>query len=187
MNGRRGSERPQMVLKPKIIAGIIPRFLAVLVPLGIVIAVGSSFLFLLGPWLIPVAILVVVVAIFLSYMNLRSREYRFYSDRAEFFEGFLNINQNVVRYERVTDITYNRSVWERLWGTGSILLNTAGTHRKELRIGYIENPEEVYGRVQDLVRGSGGYSGTEAYRRGSGGNRRPPSGGQYSGTRRRRR
>lgn len=105
-------------------------------------------------------------------MNLRAREYRFFKDRAEFYEGFLNINRKVVRYDRVTDVTYRRSVWERIWGVGSILLNTAGSYYRELRIGYIENSDEIYEKVQGLLKKySEGRDGTESY---SDNQRRPP-------------
>ena len=111
-------------------------------------------------------IFIIVIPLFLSYMNLKAREYRFFRDRIEFYEGFLNITRKLVRYERVTDITYTRSVWERLWGTGTIKINTAGSPYKEIRISYVRNSEKVYNDVQNLIKEfSGGMTGTEGYAR----------------------
>jgi membrane protein YdbS with pleckstrin-like domain len=162
--------KPQLVLKPRIIAGIFPRFFATLVVLIFLSLIFNplAFLVLLGidPMisLILAFSLVIFLSIFFPYMNLRAREYRFFSDRAEFYEGFLNIQRKVVRYDRVTDISYNRSVWERLWGTGTVLLNTAGSPYKEIRIAYVRDSERVYHNVQNLVKGSvHSRTGTESY------------------------
>ncbi|HDD46472.1 MAG TPA: PH domain-containing protein [Candidatus Aenigmarchaeota archaeon] len=100
-------------------------------------------------------------------MNLRAREYRFFSDRVEFYEGFLNVNRKIVRYDRVTDISLNKSVWERIWGTGTILLNTAGSPFSEVKLSYIKNPEDIYEKIQNILKGysPGSFSrtGTESY------------------------
>ncbi len=85
-------------------------------------------------------------------MNLKAREYRFFSDIIEFYEGFLNTVKKVVRYDRITDITLTKSVWERIWNTGSIFINTAGSIGPEVKISYIEKPEETYQYVQKLIK-----------------------------------
>lgn len=166
------SSNPDLVLKPRIIAGIFPKFFGSLifvailfwvmnpiVIIGVILGIDPIITYLLS------ASVVVFISVFLAYMNLRARLYRFFSDRAEFYEGFLNINQRVVRYDRITDITHNRSVWERIWGTGSVHLNTAGSNMKEVKISYIRDSENVYRKVQKLVKShSAGRTGTEAYR-----------------------
>lgn len=163
-------EKPYLILKPRIIAGILPKFVYTMLFL-LVVGVYLLFSFLRFPefssWflIIPLIFIVIpLISIFVSYMNLRAREYRFFSDRAEFYEGFLNINRTVVRYERVTHVTFRKSVWERIWGTGTVMLSTAGTAWQELKISYIRNPEKTYEDIQNILkRYSGGRVGTESF------------------------
>jgi len=60
----------------------------------------------------------------------------------EYREGFLNITQSNVSYNRITDLSLRQSVTQRLFGTGTILVNTAGSDARELRISYIDNSEQ---------------------------------------------
>src|SRR3989338_6545460 len=108
-----------------------------------------------------VAILVFVIFVFFRYMNLKSRKYIFYQDKAEFYEGFLNIVQRTVQYEKVTDCILTKSVWDRIFKTGTIQLVTAGTapiYAKALAMGggvilqYISNPDDAYQKVQKLLK-----------------------------------
>ncbi len=164
-------EAPFLILKPRIVAGVLPKFIYTIIVVGFITYYILGTLLMgvfigLGLILIfPIVIILAsLVSVFLSYMNLRAREYRFFSDKAEFYEGFLNINRKVVRYERITDITFRKSVWERIWGTGTILLSTAGAALHELKISYIRNPEKTYQDIQNILRNyAGGRTGTEAY------------------------
>ena len=171
MNG----ERPYLVLRPRIIAGLVPKFLSsmiIFLILGVyafidktmssIIAKSTFFsIFFILMILIP------LITLFFSYMNLRAREYRFFKDRIEFYEGFLNISRRVVRYDRVTDVGLRKSVWERIWSTGSVFVNTAGSPYREVHVSYIRNPEEALDAVQKLVKRYSGNSGdgTEAYKK----------------------
>ncbi|MCX6815716.1 MAG: PH domain-containing protein, partial [Candidatus Aenigmarchaeota archaeon] len=112
----------------------------------------GSLLFVFGGILgLAVYAILFLVALFFSYMNLRAREYRFFNDRVEFYEGFLTINRNVVRYDRITDTILRKSVWERIWGVGGIQVMTAGISYG-VRISYIRNPEQVYETIQTLIK-----------------------------------
>jgi len=170
--GVQDSGRPRLVLRPRIIAGIFPKFFGTLVFVIIFFFVFNPAVLLVFLGIDPVVILIltgsliIFISVFFSYMNLRAREYRFFDDRSEFYEGFLNITRKVVRYDRITDITFNRSVWERIWGTGTVKLNTAGSPYKEIRIAYVRDSERIYQDVQNLVKSSQhGMTGTESYHR----------------------
>ncbi len=173
------NQEPLVVLKPRIIAGVFPKFtvtLLILVFFMTYMDISYGFhkislpgfqegyqLFMI--FRVLLVAIVIIVSVLLSYLNLRTRQYKFFSDRLEVYEGFLNVKQSVVRYERVTDISFNRSVWERIWGTGSIMLNTAGSLYHELKISYIRNPESVYEIVQKYVKQySGSKDGTGSSR-----------------------
>ncbi len=151
-------ERPLFELKPQIAVAIIPAIFW-----GLVIGAVIGF-FAFGPFsvlgAVIVGLVVALVMIFLSLMNLRARRYIFYNDKAEFYEGFLNIVQRTVRYEKITDCILRKSVWDRIFGTGTIKLVTAGhvdTGRYSgagggIAIEYVERPDEVYKKVEHLLK-----------------------------------
>lgn len=98
---------------------------------------------------------IVFLLIFLSmnivtYFNLKSKEYRFGPKQVEMYEGFLNISQRNVAYNRITDISLERPVTQRIFGTGSIKINTAGSDIQEVIVGYIKEPEKQYREIKEI-------------------------------------
>lgn len=87
----------------------------------------------------------------LAVGNLLAREYHFYEGHVEVHEGFLTITQENVPYNRVTDVGFSKSVWQRLFDVGTVRLNTAGSDDQELTISNVENPESVYEEIKRLV------------------------------------
>ena len=157
-------DAPLLMLKPKISVALIPTMIYWLI-LGAWLAlyVRPAFFFLGNFWIGYLLAFVVVwgVAIFVRYMNLKHRNYNFFKDRAEFQEGFLNIDQKTVPYDKVTDITLRKTVWDRLFGTGTITVATAGTFGGRgflnygaggIAIQYVETPDDEYKFIQQLVR-----------------------------------
>lgn len=99
-------------------------------------------------------VFVIIMAIVIVGMNLNATRYLFYKNKAEFYEGFLNTIQKTVQYDRVTDCVLTKSVLDRIFGTGSIRLITAGhgDSSSGIWIAYIKNPDEVYQKVQALLK-----------------------------------
>ena len=91
----------------------------------------------------------------------RARNYLFYKEKAEFYEGFLNIVQRTVQYDKVTDCILTRTVWDRLFGTGTIRLITAGHVAAPaygaygisggIALQYLEHSEQIYHKLQTLL------------------------------------
>lgn len=154
-------ERPLFELRPQIAVAIIPLVIGSLIS-------GAIFGLLVGFYSksVTVGLLVFLVLIgitfFFRFMNLRARKYIFYKDRAEFYEGFLNIIRRNVRYQKVTDCVLVRTVWDRIFGTGTIRLVTAGHEGGATYYGknfgggvaiqYIEHPEETFRKVDNLLK-----------------------------------
>jgi len=169
-------EKPILVLKPLKKAGMIP---TIVYSLPFIIILGGYSIYLLSYGNIissPFAILpillfllffvVPLVHIFTHFMNLRAREYLFFNDRVEFYEGFINVERKIVRYDRVTDVGFSRSIWDRWFGTGTIRLNTAGSLWSEINIAHIKNSERIFEMIRDMLRRySGRGTGTEFYHR----------------------
>lgn len=100
--------------------------------------------------------------------NYARTEYRFFSDRLEFEEGFLTINKKIVRYGDVKEVTLRMGVLQRACGLGSVYMATLATGGVQtsspfnplsfsnssasgIVIRDIENPERVYERIRALV------------------------------------
>lgn len=160
-------ENPLFILRPNISVAIIPVILgAIFVGIFVGFSVWTIFNNLINYSLvfgIITAMILAIIIIFFRLMNLNARKYLFYQKKAEFFEGFLNIVQRTVQYDKVTDCVLTKSVWDRLFGTGTIRLITAG-HMGDatysgylaqagggIALQYLNNPDEVYQRVQKLI------------------------------------
>lgn len=137
-------------LKPNIISAMFGNLIG-LGMVGLIIATAIGFIMeslLLG------AIIFVAFTVstnILGYFNLKATEYRFKPKQLEYREGFFNIRQSNVSYDRITDLSLRQPVTQRLFGTGTILVNTAGSDGKELRIAYINNPENKFEHVKELA------------------------------------
>ncbi len=155
-------EHPLFILRPNISVAIIPVILGAIIAgvfVGFFAWLGSKSILLS----IIVGMLLAIISIFFRLMNLNARRYLFYQKKAEFFEGFLNIVQRTVQYDKVTDCVLTKSVWDRLFGTGTIRLITAGHMGATpyggysaqsgggLALQYLNNPDEVYQRIQKLI------------------------------------
>jgi hypothetical protein len=54
----------------------------------------------------------------------------------------------------LTDMTYQRSVWGRLFGFGELIVETAGQDQALSRIAYLSHPDDFYRAVTSLVTAS---------------------------------
>lgn len=68
-----------------------------------------------------------VVAYFGKKLNYSRTEYRFYSDRLEFDEGFFSINKKVIKFRDVKEVTLRKGIFQRIYGLGTIYLATLAT------------------------------------------------------------
>ncbi|GHF77541.1 putative membrane protein YdbT with pleckstrin-like domain [Amycolatopsis bartoniae] len=54
---------------------------------------------------------------------------------------------------KVTDLTYERTAWGRLFGYGTVIVESAGQIQALNRIDYLPRPEEFYDTISELVFG----------------------------------
>jgi uncharacterized membrane protein YdbT with pleckstrin-like domain len=60
-------------------------------------------------------------------LNYSQTEYRFYSDRLEFDEGFLTVSKKVIKFRDVRETSLRKGVLQRTCDLGSIYLATLAT------------------------------------------------------------
>lgn len=66
-------------------------------------------------------------------------------------KGLLSRSEEEVRLYRILDITLRRSLWQRLFGLGTIHCNSADKSTPEFDIKNITNSAETKDRLSDLV------------------------------------
>jgi membrane protein YdbS with pleckstrin-like domain len=98
-------------------------------------------------------IIILLVVYLLKQATLKRTEYRFYSDRVEYFEGFLIKNRKTVSYDKVSNVGQRKGIIEGWFGLGTIYIDTPGSSPKghEVSISYLENPDQVYEWVSKFV------------------------------------
>ena len=103
------------------------------------------------------AVTLFFVILFIAFLfkraSLRKTEYKFYSNRVEYYEGFLVKNRKTINYDRITNIGQRKGIIEGWYGLGTIFIDTAGSSPKghELSISYLENPDRVYDWITKVI------------------------------------
>lgn len=93
-----------------------------------------------------------IIQIYFLYGELKNRSYLIHEDSIEIQDDFLDKESNSARFENITDVKLEKPFIQRLFGTGDIRLSTAGKGiESELVIRYLDNPQEYYQKLSDLV------------------------------------
>lgn len=82
----------------------------------------------------------------LSFTKYELDEERLYVRR-----GFLNIREDEVRLYRVTDVSLSRSLWQRIFGVGTIKCCSADKTLGNFSIESIKKPRDVKEMLSELV------------------------------------
>jgi uncharacterized membrane protein YdbT with pleckstrin-like domain len=111
---------------------------------------------------------VLSVAYIGKMLNYDRTEYRFYSDRLEFDEGFFSINKKVIKFRDIKETSLRKGILQRIYGLGSIYLATLATGSTRATspfgaLGFgnvsasgivvrdIRNPDSAFQKVRQLV------------------------------------
>ena len=65
--------------------------------------------------------------------------------------GVLNVKEEEVRLYRILDLTLKRTLFQRLWGLGTIHVCSADKSTPEIEFLHIKNPEIVKNMLSDMV------------------------------------
>ncbi len=114
------------------------------IPLPIKIMLGLAF------------ILFVFVVPFVAYVLKRNTysqtEYRFFDDHLEYAEGFLNVENKSIQFDKVQESSMTRGVIQKTYGVGTIVLKTAGqSPNSGIYLRDIESPEDIYDTVKQIL------------------------------------
>ncbi|MDQ3577268.1 MAG: PH domain-containing protein, partial [Actinomycetota bacterium] len=67
--------------------------------------------------------------------------------------GVLTIKVLMMPISKVTDLTYKRTAFGRIFGYGTIVVESAGQIQALNNIEYLPRPEQVYDAISELVFG----------------------------------
>jgi membrane protein YdbS with pleckstrin-like domain len=98
-------------------------------------------------------IIIFIVTYYIHKASLKRTEYRFYSNRIEYFEGFLVKNRKTISYDKISNIGQRKGIIEGWFGLGTIFIDTPGSSPRghELSIPYLENPDQVYDWMSKII------------------------------------
>ena len=105
-----------------------------------------------------ISFLVVMFLVFLlKSASLRRTEYKFYSDKLEYYEGFLVKNKKIISYDRISYVGQRKRIIEGRFGLGTVFIESAGSSPRghELEMRYLENPDEIYNWISKIIAKKG--------------------------------
>ncbi len=103
-----------------------------------------------------------VLAFRVAKRSAEQTEFRFFSDKLEYFEGFFNVEQKRIDLADVTEVSLTKGVLQSKHGLGTVHLSTrvgvVTSRRPGIRLANIEDPDLVYENVTKLVDRARGAS-----------------------------
>lgn len=153
-----------MVLKPKIINALFPLFLKYFLISLLFCAVlfgVSLILEKFGITLLPIVLTItafVILAFIISIIPLASKIFRFAFTKYIFYETsvvkefrFIIIKKQSVIYSRITNVSLDISIWDRICGAGDITLHT-DDDEPDIVLKFIRHPEEIEHKIYSLIK-----------------------------------
>jgi uncharacterized membrane protein YdbT with pleckstrin-like domain len=104
-----------------------------------------------GTALIVAAIVAVAVLVWTIWETIRWK-YTITNHRVFVRHGLVSVNEQTARLERVQDITLHQSLFDRLFGVGRLLIDTAGSSGQALEFKALVDPGHVREVLDTAVR-----------------------------------
>jgi uncharacterized membrane protein YdbT with pleckstrin-like domain len=105
--------------------------------LGVFIGIAG-----LSGWLVVGLVALVVVLIANGLITWLTTQHVITNERVIYRAGFISKRGKEIPLEVINDVAFNQSAFERIFGTGDLLIESAGTHGQS-RYKDIPKPEEV--------------------------------------------
>jgi len=124
-----------------ILTVVVSRYVPALVVAGSLFSIGKTTLYLYLPilTLIPGAVLGKIL------INMYDAKYIIDDDGVEAQIGLVsfNLRQPKLRWEDIRGVEPNQTIWERLFGIGSVLIGSAMTQDVEVVMAGVANPRAI--------------------------------------------
>jgi uncharacterized membrane protein YdbT with pleckstrin-like domain len=126
---------------------LIPGILVAVIVLVVCLWAGLS----VGVTLILFAVIAVVVLLWTIWETIRWK-YTITNRRVFVRHGLVSINEQTARLERVQDITLHQTPFDRIFGVGKLLIDTAGSSGGPLEFQALVDPAHVREVLDNAVR-----------------------------------
>ena len=77
--------------------------------------------------------------------------YSFTQNKLYYKKGIFNISSEEILLYRVLDITFKQSIWQKIFGVGSVILTTADKTTPVLELKNIKTPDRIRKALSTLV------------------------------------
>ncbi|MDR1790581.1 MAG: PH domain-containing protein [Propionibacteriaceae bacterium] len=101
---------------------------------------------------IVLALIIFVMCVFIPYLKWRTTTYTFTDRRIITRKGIINKDGHDLPLSRINDISYERSLTDRILGCGTLVLTTAS--EKPVKLDDIPHVEQVHVMMTELLFGS---------------------------------
>jgi len=91
----------------------------------------------------------IVVMFFMKKRTYDKTEYRFFDNRLEYTEGFLDSEAHSIKYNQITNTAVKRSMVQQVYGLGTISLWTAS--KVGITIQDVANVDKIYETIKKFV------------------------------------
>ncbi len=149
-------EKPEFTIKPNIINALLLVFLKYIIKLGLISIVLFFFLLIIKSmgffeisigtlifWLASIVFLFTILLLSYKIFILSFTTYYFYKTHLTSEFKFLVKKKFSVSYTRITNITTDVSVWDRICNAGDVIVHTAENKAPDLTLYYIKNPDKI--------------------------------------------
>lgn len=96
-------------------------------------------------------IIVLLSGVVYCFYLYKAKHYALTDKRMVLVESFLGETITSVDYSQITDIEIEQSVIDQMGGWGAMVINTAGTHVPEIRLSFIDQPQQIKQNL-DMIR-----------------------------------
>lgn len=110
------------------------------------------------PFILPIVgffLISSLITLILTYKAFQRKSYDFYGDKLEYYDGFFTKNKSTVPFERITNIDERRGLLDRIFGTYTIGIETAGSGASEIVIAYVEDGEKIVAKLKEVLKKDG--------------------------------
>jgi uncharacterized membrane protein YdbT with pleckstrin-like domain len=126
---------------------LVPGVLLTLLVLGVCIWAGAS-----ATLTLVVVVVVALVTVVWAFIETLRWKYTITNRRVFVRHGLISINEQTARLERVQDITLHQTLFDRMFGVGRLLIDTAGSSGGALEFKALLEPTHVREVLETAVR-----------------------------------
>jgi uncharacterized membrane protein YdbT with pleckstrin-like domain len=120
--------------------------------LAVVVVVGGLLLDLSTTLVLVLALVVAAVTVVWGLLETIRWKYTITERRVFVRHGLISVQEQTARLERVQDLTLRQSLFDRLFGVGTLAIDTAGSEGGALEFKALLAPSEVRELLDAAIR-----------------------------------